>query len=48
MGQHEEARAEYKRALGLDADFAEAHQAMETLPGGKSAKSIIKKFFKKF
>lgn len=47
MGQHEEARAEYKRALGLDADFAEAHQAMETLPGDKSAKSIIKKFFKK-
>jgi tetratricopeptide (TPR) repeat protein len=47
MGQHEEARAEYKRALGLDADFAEAHQAMETLPGGKSAKSILKSFFKK-
>jgi tetratricopeptide (TPR) repeat protein len=47
MGQHEEARAEYKRALGLDANFTEAHQAMETLPGGKTAKGLLKKFFKK-
>ncbi len=51
MDQFEEARAEYKRALGIDADFAEAHQAMESLPGGNSAKdaakSLIKKFFKK-
>ncbi len=46
-GQLEEARAEYKRALGLDANFAEAHQAMETLPGGNTPKSLLKKFFKK-
>lgn len=48
LGQHDEARAEYKRALGLDADFLEAHKAMETLPSGEStAKSLLKKFFKK-
>ncbi len=47
-GDIEEARAEYKRALGLDANFAEAHQAMESLPGGNKdkAKKLLKKFFK--
>lgn len=47
IGQPDLARAEYKRALGLDADFAAAHQAMSSLPNENKKKSILTKFFGK-
>jgi tetratricopeptide (TPR) repeat protein len=45
MGQVDEARAEYKRALSLDPNFAAAHQAMSSLPGENKKKNILGKFF---
>lgn len=47
MGQVDEARAEYKRALSLDPNFAAAHQAMSSLPGEGKKKNILGKFFGK-
>ena len=38
-GAHAEARAEYKRALGLDAEFAPAERALARLAGEDSKKS---------
>ena len=48
-GQIEEARAEYKRALGLDANFSAAHEAMSSLPdeNKKKKSGIISKLFGK-
>lgn len=48
-GQIAEARAEYKRALGLDANFSAAHEAMSSLPdeNKKKKSGIISKLFGK-
>lgn len=47
-GRHDEARAEYKRALGLDASFAPALQSMSSLPDDARRKSgLFSKLFRK-
>ena len=47
-GKAEEARAEYKRCLGLDASFVAAHEAMLSLPKqGKKKSSLMSKLFGK-
>lgn len=47
-GKVEEARAEYKRCLGLDASFVAAHEAMLSLPKqSKKKSSLMSKLFGK-
>jgi tetratricopeptide (TPR) repeat protein len=47
-GNHDEARAEYKRALGLDASFAPALQSMSSLPEtGRRKAGLFSKLFGK-
>jgi tetratricopeptide (TPR) repeat protein len=47
-GNHDEARSEYKRALGLDASFEHALQSMASLPDGARRKGgIFSKIFGK-
>lgn len=48
-GNLDDARAEYKRALGLDANFTAAHEAMSSLPreNKKKKSGIISKLFGK-
>ena len=47
-GKNDEARAEYKRCLGLDATFTLAHEAMTSLPReSKKKSSFMSKLFGK-
>lgn len=47
-GRHDEARSEYKRALGLDASFAPALQSMSSLPDDSRRRAgLFSKLFRK-